>query len=801
MPSNRTGSGRSTATGRSRTAAATSDETEPLNTSTATMPVFVLSPVYGVRFALPDNVMLEWSMSDAARLLVDAREFQRVATQWTYIVRNRRRWAYRQDTVDDQAKRARDLLQQLGLSNADRERLAFAGHVEVVIPWVNEETGWETRIFPWEYVLTAATRDLRKGTPLSVVRRLAPERAVVPVPSLPKVPRVLYVQSAAGRLSRTYDFTAEQSVVSANLQQEPGQMLVLDNPTLAEIEDAVRAHEPDIIHLAGFDAHQGLSLLQDPDAADVLDGYLLRNDGGAPEPVSASRLARSLTLGARKPALVALNLHNTAGRVAPLLLAEGAGAALGFQDTFDDALAELFIGSFYHALGFANGDLMLAFDLAWMDMRAQPRSVQGSGLVLWSRSPLLDDAVTTSTSARTHIADRLSEERAQVLNPATIEDLSKVVQVTVEPLGEANYSLLHNNRGLFTQFAIRKLKPGRMEQLQVNVELHVGSDTYPYRRSFTLSEQRVDLNDLVRVPLTSALSRSRHEAMHTSLFVEVLWGPAGETRELYRDTHRVTMLPADQWRDDDADRIWLPSFVLPRDPAIAQIIEHAQRYLMALRDDPTAGFDGYQSADPSSDDPSESVDLQVQAIWAAILYDFRLTYINPPPAYSDVSQRIRTPTEIIGTHSGTCLDLTLLLAACLEFVEIYPAVFLLTGHAFPGYWRSAEAHAAFVEVASAELGAGEPADEMEAHRASRTTGQREAWYLPKQSWPEMIQYVRDGTLVPLESVWLTTHSGFWDAVDAGLENLQPRREFDALLDVLVARGSGVTPLPIREGVS
>jgi hypothetical protein len=52
--------------------------------------------------------------------------------------------------------------------------------------------------------------------------------------------------------------------------------------------------------------------------------------------------------------------------------------------------------------------------------------------------------------------------------------------------------------------------------------------------------------------------------------------------------------------------------------------------------------------------------------------------------------------------------------------------------------------------------------------------------------------------VPLESVWLTTHSGFWDAVDAGLENLKPRREFDSFLDVLLARGSGVTPLPIRE---
>lgn len=774
--------------------AVVSQALEELDTSTATMPVFVLSPVYDVRLGLPEGPELRWSASDVARLL-DVHEFQRLAVQWTYIVRNRRRWVQRDNSVDDQAERARSFLLQLGLSEPDLERLAFAGHVEVIIPWTDEETGWETRIFPWEYVLTAGTRDARAGIPLSVVRRLAAPGAR---PTLPDVPRVLYVQSATGRLARSYDFSAEQAVVTASLKVAPENLCVLNNPTLSDLERTVREHQPDLVHLAGFDSHQGLALLKDPAAADVVDGYLLRTEGGAPEAVSAMRLAQAITCGMNKPALVTLNLHNTAGRMAPLLVAEGVGAALGFQDTFDDALAELFFGSFYHALSFADGDLVLAFDLAWLEMRAQPRSVRGSGLVLWSRQPLIAAAVSTTTQARTKINDRISEERAQILNPATIEDLTKVVQVTVEPLGEANYSLLHNNRGLFKQFAIRKLKPGRMEQLQVNVELHVGPDTYPYRRNFTLTEQLIDLNDLVRVPLTSALSRSQHEAMHTSLFVEVLWGPMGQERELYRNTHRITMLPSDQWRDDNADRIWLPSFVLPRDPAVAQIIERAQRYLMALRDDPSAGFDGYQSTNPQAEDPCECVDLQVQAIWAAILYDFRLTYINPPPAYSDASQRIRTPSEVLASGRGTCLDLTLLLAACLEFVEIYPAIFLLRGHAFPGYWRSEVAHAEFVEVASAEIATAVGADELDAHRATRSIGQREAWYLPKQSWPEMIQYVRDGTLLPVESVWLTTHRGFWDAVDAGHENLQPREEFDALLDVLLARGGGVTPLPLRE---
>lgn len=747
------------------------------------------SVVQQLRFALPDGSVLQWDgVADEQLLAVN--EFQRVAMQWTYIVRNRRRWAERDVSVNEQAERARDLLQRLGLSEQSRERLAFAGHVEVVIPWISEEIGWELRIMPWEYVLTAGTRDLRRGVGLSVVRRLDVGGAVR---RLGAAPRALYVQSAVGGLAEAFDFGAERRMVQSALGGEHFHECI--NPTLDELRQAVVTHRPDIVHLAGFDSHQGLALLKDASDEKVLDGYLLRGASGGIEPASAQQLGVALSAGSTKPALVTLNLHNSAGRIAPMLICSGVGAALGFQDTFDDALAELFFNSFYHALPMAEGDLVLAFDLAWAEMREQPRSVQGSGLALWSGTPLLAPAVSTTSSTRTEIDKVIARERAQVLDPDTITDLAEIVQVTVEPLSEVNYSLLHNNRGLFKEFSIRKLKPGRLEQLVVNVELHAGTDSYPYRRTFTLSEQFIDLNELVRVPLTSALSRSRGEAIRTSLYVEVLWGPSGRARELYRDTTRVTLLPADQWRDDDADRMWLPSFVLPRDPAVSKIIDQAQRYLMALRDDPAAGFDGYQSIDSDADDPFECVDLQVQAIWSAILYDCRLSYVNPPPTYSIASQRVRTPTEMLASGRGTCLDLTLLLAACLEFVEIYPVVFLLHGHAFPGYWRSAEAHDAFGKVALTEPVTGMMSGDGSETRA---TGQREAWHLPATMWPEVIQQVRSGTLVPIESVWLTSHSGFADAVDAGYDNLKSRVEFDSLLDVLLARSRGVTPLPIRE---
>ena len=107
-----------------------------------------------------------------------------------------------------------------------------------------------------------------------------------------------------------------------------------------------------------------------------------------------------------------------------------------------------------------------------------------------------------------------------------------------------------------------------------------------------------------------------------------------------------------------------------------------------MADDYSAGFSGYQAYDDSLDNPWRGVDLQVQAIWTAISLDYGLSYINPPPSYSENAQRLRTPSRILDERRGTCVDLALLMAACLEWVEIYPVIFNLNDHAFPGYWRS-----------------------------------------------------------------------------------------------------------------
>src|SRR5262249_1360688 len=161
------------------------------------------------------------------------------------------------------------------------------------------------------------------------------------------------------------------------------------------------------------------------------------------------------------------------------------------------------------------------------------------------------------------------------------------------------------------------------------------------------------------------------------------------------------------------------------------------------------------------------------AIWNAILYDLDLSYVNPPPTYTDRSQRIRTPSEILESRRGTCLDLTVLLCSCLEHVDIYPTIVLLNQHAFPAYWRSPRRHADFWGTGESALEEEvEPTDDKISPRGRMDDlYENFSWLLRPTGYDRIVRAIADGSLVPIESVWLTTRQSFAAAREAGGENL------------------------------
>src|SRR5262249_2283137 len=196
---------------------------------------------------------------------------------------------------------------------------------------------------------------------------------------------------------------------------------------------------------------------------------------------------------------------------------------------------------------------------------------------------------------------------------------------------------LHNNRSPFDRFYIRKaLALGRIKNVGIEVVLHAGDEKLAYRATSDLTSSLWLLNREVRVPLTASLARSARESIVSSILVKV----SLDRQDFYEQTFRVSLLPIDQWQDDDLNRHWLPSFVLPRDPAVSRVVDAAQTYLVALADSCVAAFDGYQSPLP------DLVDTQAQAIWWALNYSLPLSYINPPPSFSAGSQRVRSPSSV-----------------------------------------------------------------------------------------------------------------------------------------------------------
>ena len=59
--------------------------------------------------------------------------------------------------------------------------------------------------------------------------------------------------------------------------------------------------------------------------------------------------------------------------------------------------------------------------------------------------------------------------------------------------------------------------------------------------------------------------------------------------------------------------------------------------------------------------------------------------------------------------------------------------------------------------------------------------------------------IKEGRLVPVETVLLTQRGGFRNAVEEGVRNLKDAKAFDSMVDVRLARDGGVTPLPLGTG--
>ena len=741
------------------------------------------------------------------------------AREWDSRMRNRHRWIADEQLRAEVADLSRKHLEEWTVGESSVIALARAGVVEVfedksppgsdyqtvlglwgiascADAWYVDTARRDLRRMPWESLLTMAARKYQNREKLMVYRRLGGlgdrKNSFVS-----RNLTGLFVESAPGALWKVHTFGLELRSVQTYLRGVPVERQ--QNLTLAELTEYVKRHSPAVIHVSAIDGYQGFSVLPQADeAARPQDGVYFRDESGEPKVETAEAVAAALCAAGAKPLLVTFNLNNSSARLAAETVTRGAAAAIGFQDFMDHTVAEIFFANLFQAWTLKPGTPLLeAFRAAVEELAPYTDRVRGSGVALWTSERLLEEP------------DALCLPPAKGNSRQAPVDLKVDLKIDLEfdvtPCQKLNYSVLHNRHRMFDSFRIYKFGGGERTDVRVEVNLNVNGQNFPFRQSYSMKHHILDLTEGIAVGLTSSLSRSLRESVRTTIFVRVTVGPDDER---YCRTFDVSLLAVDEWIDDDISGIFLPSFVLPRDPIIPEVIDKAQRYLMAIADDANQGFDGYQSCPDPCDDPGAVLAPQTRAIWCALQYDFAVKYINPPPTFTESSQRLRSPSEILKGGRGTCIDLALLLAACYEEIGLDAVVFLLSGHCFAGYWADEKGRDQLRTTTSDSdsLSVMDPAAIAEWMKTSPEELAAEngmapvVWKYEARRQVEVQAAVKKGALVAVEATYLTNGSSFASACEQGANNLDPSSDeaFDSMLDVSLARDNDVTPLPMAE---
>src|SRR5687768_12908598 len=132
-----------------------------------------------------------------------------LAEKWTYILRSRTRWKHDQGIREEYRQEALEDLVKLGVPEAFIEKMAAVQHVEVELhSWDPDDAAVDAiheaaAEFPWEYLLSAATRAAGRRDPILITRLFQNQTAgaIAPPPR-----RALFIENAPGRIDQFYEF-------------------------------------------------------------------------------------------------------------------------------------------------------------------------------------------------------------------------------------------------------------------------------------------------------------------------------------------------------------------------------------------------------------------------------------------------------------------------------------------------------------------------------------------------------------------------------------------------------------------
>ncbi|RMG40798.1 MAG: DUF4011 domain-containing protein [Planctomycetota bacterium] len=263
------------------------------------------------------------------------------------------------------------------------------------------------------------------------------------------------------------------------------------------------------------------------------------------------------------------------------------------------------------------------------------------------------------------------EQRAEDRSAA--RGLSLEVQVAPK----INYACFQNDVPVLREMSVRNDGGETLEDLRLEM---TADPEFVVPRQWHISRlesgRRVHVQDL-QVSVAGGLLWDLTEAVRSAVRFRL---SAGD-RELLCVEQSVDLLAKNEWGGLASMPEMIAAFVMPNDPAVDVVLGRAAEILRASGGD--TSLNGYDTGDP------QRVVEQVAAVWTA-LSGHRLSYVMPPASFEVEGQKVRSPSRVLQAGVGTCLDLSVLLAACLEQCRLHPLLVFYEGHAFVGCWTVPE---------------------------------------------------------------------------------------------------------------
>lgn len=246
------------------------------------------------------------------------------------------------------------------------------------------------------------------------------------------------------------------------------------------------------------------------------------------------------------------------------------------------------------------------------------------------------------------------------------------VALKIDYTAQFNYTFFLNGFSF-----LRAIQLESLAETQENLKIHITSSLGLFTPHSVFIERLEEGHSIkletFKLAIDQSFLKKLSEKDIDAIQVQVLQGE----ELLATETFQLTILPMDYFAGIGAYPQLLAAYVLSNHQQIYEIKTAAVKILEANR--LTASFEGYQQAN------KERVVQVVSSLYKA-LQNLGLIYSALPPSFEQQGQRIRLLDKVLATKFGNCIDISLIVAAALEAINLNPILILTKGHAFIGLW-------------------------------------------------------------------------------------------------------------------